>query len=79
VAKSTINTVPQRILSELNIARGRGRTCQEIVSRYDLNRGSVSTRLSELVANGMIVENTTRENTRGTPVTVYTLPVYATV
>lgn len=77
MAKSTINTVSQRILSELNIARGRGRTCQEIVSRYDLNRGTVSTRLSEMVNEGTVVTTTTRANTRGVPVSVYTLPTYS--
>jgi DNA-binding IclR family transcriptional regulator len=77
MAKSTINSVADRIISELTIARGRGRTCQEIVNRYELNRGTVSTRLSEMVNNGTIVTNTTRNNTRGYPVAVYTLPHYA--
>jgi len=77
MAKSTITSVSDRILSELTIARGRGRTCQEIVTRHGLNRGTVSTRLSELVNEGNIVQNGTRNNSRGYPVTIYSLPRYA--
>lgn len=78
MAKSTINTLSDRVLSELRIARTRGRTCEEITNRYDLNRGSVSTKLSQLVNSGMVTESTqTRLNSRNVPVTVYTLPTYA--
>lgn len=79
MAKTVIRNTADRIVSELGIARTRGRTCQEIVKRYDLVRGTVSTYLSKLVESGDIVTDGTRQNTNGVSVTVYKLPQYTTV
>ena len=78
MAKTRITNTRTRLLSELKVAKGRGRTVQEITTKYDMNRGSVSSRMSELVNSGDVVVIGTRNNTQGVPVSVYGLPQFAT-